>query len=130
MKDKNTVMHIEALFKRVKNYTETSINLYKLSAIDTIADIISLLVSNALLVLILSTSLLFFNVGVAFYIGKELNSNYLGFLIVSGFYLLIALVVFLFKKTLIINTVYNLIINKLHAKSLISLDFKLDNDEK
>jgi len=114
----STVDHIENLYKKTKQYTETSIELYKLSAIDTSADIISSLASRAILVLILSTSIIFLNVGLALLIGNILGDYFKGFLIISLFYLLVAIVLFTLNKKLIKKPITNLIISKMMKPKL------------
>lgn len=126
---KDTAAHIEMLYKKAKVYTETSISLYKLQAIDTTADIISSLVSKALLILIISTFFLFLNIAFSLYVGDIIESNYLGFLIVSGFYLLIAIAIYLFKKPVIENPISDLIISKLQSMPVEDANLKIVSDE-
>ncbi len=117
---KDTAAHIEILCKKVKDYTNTNVSLYKLKAIDTTADIVSSIVSKALLILIVSTFLLFLNIGLSLYIGKLLESNYLGFLITSSFYLLLGISFYIFRKSLVENSISNLVIRKLHPENNIN----------
>ncbi len=109
----STVDHIEHLYKKAKQYTETSIELYRLSAIDTSADVISSLASRAILVLILSTSIVFLNIGLALLIGNVLGDYFKGFFIISLFYLLIGVLAYFFSRTLIKKPITNLMISKL-----------------
>lgn len=109
----STVGHIETLFNKVKQYTETSIELYKLSAIDTSADIVSSLASRAITLLIVSTCITFLNFGLAFLIGSALGDYFKGFFIVSFFYLIVAIIVYAFNKSLIQRPVTDLVITKL-----------------
>lgn len=109
----STVELIENFYKKAKQYTETSIELYKLSVIDTSADVISSLASRAILVLILSTSIVFLNIGLALLIGNVLGDYFKGFFIISLFYLLLAVVAYVFNKKLIKKPITNLMISKL-----------------
>jgi len=109
----NTVGHIETLFNKAKQYTETSIELYKLSAIDTSADIVYSLASRAILILIISTCITFLNLGLAFLIGNFLGDYFKGFFIISLFYLVVAVIVYAFNKSLIQRPVTDLVITKL-----------------
>ncbi|WP_100616037.1 phage holin family protein [Confluentibacter citreus] len=108
-----TAKHIELLYDKVKEYTETSIELYKLNAIDVTADVVSSLVSRIAVALVFSLFTLFVNIAISLLIGKLLGAYYLGFLIVSGFYLIIALIIYFFNDTLIKAPITNLIISKL-----------------
>lgn len=114
----STVEHIENLYKKAKQYTETSIELYRLSAIDTSADVISSLASRAILVLIFSTSIVFLNIGIALLIGNVLGDYFKGFLIISLFYLLIGVLAYFFNKKLIKKPITNLMISKLMKSKL------------
>lgn len=120
----STVDHIESLYHKVKQYTETSIELYKLSAIDTSADVISSLASRAILVLILSTSIVFLNIGVALLIGNVLGDYFKGFFIISLFYLLIGIVAYFFNKKLIKKPITNLMISKLMNPKLMEKEIE------
>ena len=56
---------------------------------------------------------LFINVGLSLFIGSLLNEYYLGFFIISAFYLVLALMLYVFKDKIIKIPVTNLIILKL-----------------
>lgn len=100
------------IYEKVKNYLETSLEIYRLQAIYALADIISTLAQKALFVFVLSTFIIFFNVAMALLIGEVLQSVYQGFLMVSLFYLMAAGVMYLFRNSLIKKSI---------ASSMISL---------
>tara|TARA_R110000868_G_scaffold37619_4_gene132845 strand:- start:1572 stop:1949 length:378 start_codon:yes stop_codon:yes gene_type:complete len=108
-----TAKHIELFYDKVKEYTETSIALYKLNAIDRTADIVSSLVSRIILVLVFSLFTLFVNIAISLLIGNLIGSYYLGFLIVSGFYLIITILIYVFSNKFIKMPITNLVIEKL-----------------
>ena len=56
---------------------------------------------------------LFLNIGIAIWIGNELNDMASGFLIVSGFYLIAGIAVYMFRKNWIKGPIDNLIVGKL-----------------
>ena len=105
--------HIESIYNKAKKYTETSIELYKLNAIDTTADVVSSLVSRMAFVLVVSMFTLFVNIAISLLIGNLIGHYYLGFLIVSAFYLIIALMIYFFNDSLIKTPITNLVIAKL-----------------
>ncbi len=124
--------HFEVLYDKVKEYTETSIELYKLNAIDITADVVSSLVSRIVLVLVFSLFTLFVNIGISLLIGNLIGSYYVGFLIVSGFYLVITTLIYFFSNKLIKTPITNLVIAKLliprrieNKESKFGLDEKL-----
>lgn len=105
--------HIELLYDKVKVYTETSIELYKLNAIEVTSDIVSSLISRFALVLAFSIFILFVNIAISLLIGNLMGAYYLGFLIVSSFYLIITTLIYFFDSQLIKMPIANLVILKL-----------------
>ena len=108
-----TGKNIESLYNKVKEYTETTIELYKLNAIEAIADVLSSIVSRVAFVLVFALFTLFINVTISLLIGNLLGAYYWGFLIVSGFYLIIMIVLYYFNSKLIKTPITNLVIEKL-----------------
>lgn len=109
----NMAKSIEMLYEKAKKYAGTSTELFALNAVDKTADVLSSLTSVVLLVIVVAMFTLFVNVGLSLFIGSLLNEYYLGFFIVSGFYLVLALVLYVFKDKLIKMPVANLIIAQL-----------------
>ncbi|WP_308990615.1 hypothetical protein QLS71_003945 [Mariniflexile litorale] len=113
MNSTNMVKSIDILYEKAKKYTETSAELVALHAVDKTADVLSSLTSIMLIIIVVTLFTLFINVGLSLFIGSLLNAYYLGFFIVSGFYLVLAFVLYKFKDKLIKTPVANLIIAKL-----------------
>lgn len=109
----NMAKSIDELYEKAKKYTATSAELLALNAVDKTADVLASLTSIMLLVIVIAMFTLFVNLGLSLYIGSLLNQYYLGFFIVSGLYLLLALALYTFKDKLIKTPVANLIIAKL-----------------
>ncbi|MDC7999365.1 hypothetical protein [Gilvibacter sediminis] len=109
----DTAAHVEMLYKKAKDYTETHVQLYKLHALDSTAEVVSSLVSKGLLVLIVASFLLFLNIGLSLYIGNQLDAYYAGFLIMAGVYLLIGILVYMLRRPLVEHPVSDLVISKL-----------------
>ena len=89
---------LETLYEHVEQYTSTSIELYRLKTIKKGAEVVSGVASGLALTVILFICFLVFNIGMAFFLGKMTGETYYGFFIVSGFYLLLALLVYIFRK--------------------------------
>ncbi|MFI0428223.1 hypothetical protein [Mariniflexile sp. HMF6888] len=104
---------IDMLYEKAKKYTGTSAELFALNTVDKTADVLSSLTAIVLLVIVVAMFTLFVNVGLSLFIGSLLNAYYLGFFIVSAFYLVLALVLYAFKDKFIKMPVANLIIAKL-----------------
>ena len=118
----NKATGIEMLFEKVENYTKTSVELIKLSAIEKTSEAVSVLVSHITIIVLVAFFLLFINIGISLWIGKLIGEYYIGFLIVSFVYLILGLVFFKFKASLIERPINGLMINTL-------LKNKFENDE-
>lgn len=101
------------LFETARVYLETRLDLFKLQAIDKSSDAVSSIVSRlATLILILfAVSLL--NIGLAIWAGELLGKTYLGFFAVGGFYILLGVLIHLFKDAWIKGPVSSMIIKKM-----------------
>ncbi|MES2811446.1 MAG: hypothetical protein V4670_03160 [Bacteroidota bacterium] len=113
----NNAINRETLFDKFENYTKTSITLFKLSSVEKSADVLSSLTSQVTIILIALMFILFTNIGLALWLGKLLNEYFLGFFIVSGFYLVLALVVFIFRNQMIKRPINDMVIKKLIQKT-------------
>ncbi|RIA08748.1 hypothetical protein OE09_0570 [Flavobacteriaceae bacterium MAR_2010_72] len=109
----HTADSLEMLYEKARKYTQTSLDLLVLNTIDKSADVLSSLASRVFIALAVAMFTLFINIGISLFIGKLLNEYYLGFFIVSGFYFIIAGVLYVFKDKLIETPIANLIIAKL-----------------
>ncbi|MGZ0016496.1 hypothetical protein [Yeosuana sp. AK3] len=110
---KNTATSVEMLYEKAKKYSETSLDLLALNAVDKTGDVLSSLASRVFIAMTVVMFTLFLNVGISLFIGKLLHEYYLGFLIVSAFYFIIATVLWFFKDKLIETPIANMIIAKL-----------------
>ena len=105
--------HIELLYEKVKTYTENSIELYTLKSIEITSDIVSSIIASLALVLAFSIFILFVNIAISLLIGNLIGAYYLGFLIVSSFYIIITILIYFFNNRLIKTPIANLVIIKL-----------------
>lgn len=108
-----TTQHIDELIAEARSYIDTKTELWKLKATDKVSDFVSSLTSR----IIITIALLFFfsllNIGIALLIGEAIGTTYLGFLILAGFYALVALVIYLLREKWLKAPVRNAIIQKL-----------------
>jgi hypothetical protein len=89
---------IEALVDRAGQYGKTSIELYRLKAIDKSADVVSSLVTKLAVIIFFTLFFLVLNIGVALWLGDVLGKSYLGFFIVAGFYAISGIVLYVFRN--------------------------------
>jgi hypothetical protein len=116
----NIATNIELLYKKAEQYSKTSFELLQLNTIDKISDVISSLSVVISISIIVAMFTLFINIGISLYIGKLLNDYAMGFFLVSGFYFIVAIIVYLFRKTLIKIPIDNLIVSKLLKDKIIT----------
>ena len=125
----NIATNFEKLYDKAKEYTETSLELYRLNAIDKTADVVSSLFARLALLMVVAMFSLLINIALSLYIGKLLDEMYLGFLIVSGFYLIVAIIIFLFSDKLLKIPLTNLVIAKLLKSKVNKTNPNISNDE-
>ena len=118
----NIATDIELLYKKAEQYSKTSFELLQLNTIDKTSDVISSLSVVISISIIVAMFTLFINIGFSLFIGKLLNDYAMGFFLVSGFYFIVAIIVFIFRKTLIKIPIDNLIVSKLLKDKIISED--------
>jgi len=112
--------NIELLYEKAKNYADINIELAKLNAIDKTADIVSSLLARLLVIMVVAIFVLFLSITLSFYLGDILGKSYFGFLVVSGFYLLLALILHYNRDTIIKVPLTNVVIAKLLKTKLVS----------
>jgi len=98
------------IYKLVEQYAKTSLEIYKLKAIDLFAGFFATLVTGIVIWLIFLMLLLFLSIGAAFYLGHLLNAYHHGFFIVAGFYLLMGIVIYIYRAKCLKEVFNNLII--------------------
>lgn len=113
----NKATTIEMLFEKAEDYTRTTVDLVKLTAVDKTADVMSSLLSRLAVSIVFVMFVLLVNIGLSFWIGELLGKTYLGFFAVSIFYLVISIVLNIFKDEWIKMPVSNFIIIKMLKKS-------------
>jgi len=106
---------IETLFERTVEYGKTSFELVKLQALDKTTDVVSSFVPHSVVFVLVASFVLFFNVGLAFWLGEILGKVYFGFFVVAAFYGIIAIVIHFFMhkrlKKMVGNTMIKQMLN-------------------
>ncbi len=93
------LLKLDGLVKNLTGYVETRIELVKLEIKEEIAKSLAKLSVLVIVIASLSLFVLFFSVSIALLIGEYLGF-FEGFLIVSGFYFMIAVLVLMMRKSL------------------------------
>lgn len=90
MEDKGNLL--ESLLDSAKEYGITSLELFKLKALDKATDVVSSFVPFLVFTILIGLFCLFLSLGLAFWLGDLLGKTYYGFFIVAGFYILCGLI--------------------------------------
>jgi hypothetical protein len=103
----NTTSTIETLLEKATEYGKSSLELAKLKTLDKTSDVISTLLANSVVLVILSSFMLFLNLGLAFWLGEILGKIYFGFFVVAVFYGISGVLIYLFMHDWIRKVVSN-----------------------
>lgn len=109
-KEKNS---FEALFEKANDYLETRIELTKLKAVDKASDFVSSLTAKLIILFFIVIILLFASIATAFLIGNATGGLQYGFFIVAGFYLLLVLLLYIFRRQWLKTPILNSIIKSM-----------------
>jgi hypothetical protein len=104
---------IESLLDSATDYGKTSYELVKLKAIDKTSDVVSTVIPYSFVFVMIAAFMLFFNLGLAFWLGEMLGKIFYGFFIVAAFYLLVMAVVYFFMYKWLKKIISNFIIKQL-----------------
>jgi uncharacterized membrane protein len=91
MKDKAIL--IEMLFEKVESYAKTTVELYRLKAIDKATDVFATIASSLIIAVIVALFFILFSIGLALFLGELLGKDYYGFFALSSFYGLVAIII-------------------------------------
>ncbi len=110
MEDKSK---IEQIYERVEQYVSTSVELYKLKALQKVAETATSILTSVILAIFGLLFLLFVSIGLAIYLGEVLGKMHYGFMIVSGIYLLFAVIVYALRAQVLKDKVNTYIVRKI-----------------
>lgn len=100
----------------IKEYIDTSAELYKLQAAEKTATVVSSLAINLTLVLAGAFVVLFASIALAMALSSLFHAGYIGFLIVAGIYALILIVVAATKEKWLKSKLVDSIIKSMFEK--------------
>jgi hypothetical protein len=100
----------EELSDDVRAYLSTTTELYKLKAVDKLAVAGGNIAAYAVIVLVSFLALVLLSIGLGAWFNELLNSNYLGYFIVAGIYIIIGLLVIATQNNMIKRPVSSIII--------------------
>ena len=109
----NETSSIESLWDKARNYIETRIDLLRLKAIDKASSVVAAIITQIVLIIVLTLFVIMLNIGVALWIGSIIGSSYCGFFIVAAFYAITGLVLFLGRKKWLKGPISSMMIKNL-----------------
>jgi len=98
---------LDSLLDSAEEYGKTSIELFKLKALDKTSDVVSSIVSRAIAIFILFMFFLIITIGIAIWLGEIIGKYSYGFFIVAAFYGITGIILFFFmhkRIKILINT--------------------------
>ena len=113
----NTTATIEKLIEKAEVYSKTTLELCKCNAIYKAANVFSSLAIRLVLLLVAVSISVMVNIGLALLLGEFLGKTYYGFFLIAAFYVLVGLVIYLFRKQWIKHPVSNFIISQILSKN-------------
>lgn len=111
MDDKITA--VEVLLNRAETFARTSVELFKLKAIDKMAGLLSNIAVGLAMLVVVALVFGCLNIGIALLIGDLLGKAWLGFMVLSGFYACVGIIIYLFRNRWIKRPISDSIINQL-----------------
>jgi len=120
MENKTIFENISELKDNLRQYLETRISYYGISAFEKAVKILTAITSRIIVSLLVVIALFFLSAAVAIYLGSILESTELGLLIVGGIYLLLGIVFYAFRKN---------IFSPIIIRSLVDVFFKDDDED-
>jgi fatty acid desaturase len=103
----------ESLIDRAADYGKTSFELVKLKAVDKASDVVSSVMPNVFVLILVSSFILFLNLGLAIWLGEILGKVFYGFFTVAAFYFLTATVIHFFMHKSLKRIIRNYVIKQL-----------------
>ncbi len=110
MEDKE--VESQGITDRIKEYAQIRKELAILTAVEKGSRLFANLITDGLVVLFAVLTFSFGSLALGFYLSEVLGNTYAGFLIITGFYLLVALIVYFTKDKYMEKAIINKIIAK------------------
>ncbi|MGE4513097.1 phage holin family protein [Chryseobacterium taeanense] len=89
------------MIETIKEYASKRIDLLKIEATEKSSLSAGIITYLVLMLVAFGFFIILFNFGIAFLIGKALGNSSYGFLIVAAFYLVVMIMIMIFKKKLV-----------------------------
>lgn len=104
----------EELTEHVGEYLDTFIKLTTISATGKVTGMLSAGITSIVVMLFMMFAMLFAFMGIGWWLGEQMHNMLAGFSIVSGFYLLLILLILVFRKSFLFPLIRNVLIRKIY----------------
>src|SRR5690606_6036418 len=105
----------QGVLQKIKEYIDNTKELTILRIVGRVSDLISGIITDVLFIIFCFVVLLFLSISLGFYFGVLFDSYFLGFLAVTGIYILFILILRIFKERIEKNLI-NISIRKFFKK--------------
>ena len=112
LKRNQEVSEFEKLYNKIKIYGNTSYELAKLKSLEVTTIVATSLINVLSITVMVVLFTIFFNIGMALWLGDLLGEVYYGFFIVAVFYLVVGVILYFFLRKWIKGPVSKLIITE------------------
>jgi|SRR3954470_19126140 hypothetical protein len=113
----NIISQLQHLADEVKSYVNVRIDLLKLNVAETASSIIATTMAKVISGIIFLFFLLFGSIALSLFLSSVIGNSYSGFLIVSGIYLALGLLIWYTRKRFIQAPIMNAIIRQLFSEN-------------
>lgn len=103
--EKSIVTSFSELIEQIKLYITLRMRHYKLSAGEKIIELFSALTAGMIFWMIAFIIMIFGGFALAFWLGEIFQSQSIGFLMVTGIFILLIIIIFLFRQSLIFDPI-------------------------
>lgn len=114
MEEKTTT---NELYQKAENYAKSSLKLVCLQTVKKSSELFAALGFGFIMVVVVCFFFFLINFGVSLWVGQKLNDLALGFCLVASFYFVLAILLLVFKKTIMNKYFKNWIINQFVSHS-------------
>lgn len=104
---------ITSIKESAKEYVDLRLELVKLQSVEILSNYLSSMLYVVITMLVVMVMLVFVSIGAALLINQNIESDFGGFLIVSGVYMLLLAALVIFRKSIIENLLRNPLIKNL-----------------
>jgi hypothetical protein len=106
------ILNLEKLVESLTRFIELKMEIYELKVKGELVQIISSIATLTMILTLGVIMLFFFSLALGFYLNELFESSFLGFALIGAFYMLIAILLVIFKDKLITNRLFHTFFSK------------------